>query len=74
MKRLTDNQLMALVDLRDGQLHYGISVRGRRALPSLVKRGMVAQLYGKNSADQWHILAPGFYAMKAQATIRHLRP
>lgn len=70
--KLTENQIMALVDLSDGELRYGISIRGRHALPSLRKRGLVAQLYGDGTADQWQIRPEGLTAMRAQATIRHL--
>lgn len=73
MGKLTESQLLALVDLRDGKRRYGISIRGRRALPSLVKRGLVFQHYGHMSADQWEISPKGKEAVLGRATVAHLR-
>lgn len=74
--KLTENQILALVDLRDGEWRYGISIRGRHALPSLRKRGLVYQDYGGSGkgADQWQITTKGHAAMMLSATIAHLRP
>lgn len=71
--KLTDTQLQALADLADGSWKYGISIRGRHSLPSLRKRGFVAQFYGDASADQWQITREGRAAFCRLATIRHLR-
>lgn len=73
MSKLTDLQLQALADLSDGELRYGISIRGRHSLPSLRKRGFVSQYYGAVSADQWQIRPEGLSALKQFGTIRHLR-
>ena len=70
---LTDNQLMALADLSDGELRYGIGIRGRHSLPSLRKRGLVAQEYGEDSADRWQIRPEGMAAFKKFGSIKHLR-
>ena len=72
--KLTENQIIALVDLSDGDLKYGISIRGRRALPSLRKRGLVSQLYGDDRrADQWQIRPEGITAVRQLAIMWHLR-
>jgi len=70
---MTDNQIKALVDLRDGEWKYGIHLRGRYALPSLKKRGLVFQHFGDGTADQWAISPTGLEAIKQCATIAHLR-
>ena len=69
----TDNQLQALADLSDGKFSYGISIRGRRSLPSLVKRGMVGQYHNEGSACEWRITAAGQAAFSTFGTVRHLR-
>jgi hypothetical protein len=77
MSKLTKFQLEALADLSDGQLKYGIHIRGRRSLPSLRRHGYVSQLYGDrrngSSADRWQILPAGLAAFKQFGTIKHLR-
>lgn len=73
MNSLTQNQILALVDLRDGQLRYGIHLRGRYALPSLKRRGLVYHIYGDGTADQWTISPAGIDAVNAHATIAHLK-
>jgi hypothetical protein len=71
--KLTDNQIKALVDLQHGNWSYGISIRGRHALPSLRKRGFVYQMGGSGKgADQWQISPAGLEAMKRCATTAHL--
>lgn len=73
MKKPTYTQLLALADLSDGTLKYGISIRGRHALPSLRKLGYVSQCYGEGTADQWQIRLDGLAVLKKFGTIRHLR-
>ena len=58
---MTDYQLLALADIRDGQWHYGVDVRGRNALPSLQKRGFVTQ---DKSRKQWQITPEGLEILK----------
>lgn len=58
---MTDYQLMALIDLRDGQWHHGADVRGRNALPSLQKRELVVQ---DKSRKQWQITPEGSKILK----------
>ena len=72
--KLTDKQIKALVDLRDGELHYGIHLRGRHALSSLKHRGLVYHIYGDGTADQWTISPAGIEALRQCATIAHLKP
>lgn len=74
LRRLTDHQLEALADLVDGEWKYGIKIRGRRALPSLRKHGLVSQYYGDGTADQWQITRDGRAVFCKHGTIRHLRP
>lgn len=72
MSKLTEKQLEALADLAHGEWTYGIKIRGRHALPSLRKRGLVSQHYGDVSADQWQITDAGRSALSKFGTIRHL--
>lgn len=61
---MTENQLMALTDLRDGQWRYGISIRGRNSLTSLHKRGLVYLDRRGDSALQWQITPAGLKVLK----------
>jgi len=58
---MTDYQLLALADLRDGEWHHGGDVRGRNALPSLQKREFVIQ---DKSRKQWQITPEGLRILK----------
>lgn len=61
---MTDYQLLALTDLRDGKPQYGIKIRGRNSLPSLYKRGFVCMLRMPNRAIEWQITAQGLEILK----------
>lgn len=61
---MTDQQLLALINIRDGKWHAGVTVGGRNSLPSLVKRGFVAQSTGRNGAAHWQITPEGLKILK----------
>lgn len=60
---MTDYQLIALADLRDGEWHYGKEIRGWNSLSSLHKRGLVNKVSGMKGM-KWQITPEGLKILK----------
>lgn len=60
---MTNNQLLALADLRDGEWHYGKEIRGWNSLSSLHKRELVNKTSGMKGM-KWQITPEGSEILK----------